>query len=223
MAEPDTFQLPCFPGFSGPLPNAQLLLFYGFTLSGNPFDSVPLGFELPDESEGDQATGTAALRAALLRWAGVGLHEHSLGAGRALSPRLLTALRLLTAPRNALERVAAAAGVTGAGALPTGVGAACAEGEGEEGALLPDPAAAAGTREGALRAAAVEAACGSEDAAAALEVSASRSLRVRILRFVHLSPAVASILERLQSSLISLRKRLRTHYSPWWLGRAGDC
>ncbi len=88
----------------GALPNAHLLLFYGFTLPDNPYDTFPLAFELPEpeEEEGDQSAGeaTAAARAALLvRW-----HlslEHSLRRGR-LPSRLLGALRVLTATPDEL-------------------------------------------------------------------------------------------------------------------------
>jgi hypothetical protein len=85
----------------GPLPNAQLLQFYGFCLPDNPYDAFPLAFELPEAAEEEEggesdAEETALLRACLLeRWA-LGL-EHSLRRGHRLPSRLLGALRVLTA------------------------------------------------------------------------------------------------------------------------------
>lgn len=177
----------------GPLPNTQLLLFYGFALRSNPFDSIPLAFDLPTDD--NRATGK--LRAAVLRWAGVGLDEHSIRGGPAggvLSPRLLTALQLLSASQGAIGGLAAGNGLgappppppaaaAGAGKDKKGKGkgkgaapaAAAAPAEEEEEAG-PDPAAAAGTREAARRAAAVEAECGSKWAANALKARASPCL-----------------------------------------------
>lgn len=158
----------------GPLPNAQLLLFYGFALRSNPFDSIQLAFDLPT----DDNRATAKLRAAVLRWAGLGLDDHAIrAAATPLSPRLLTALRLLSAAQAAIGGLAAGNGVAARAAAgdkgtkkekkQKAEEAAVEREEEEEG---PDPAAAAGTREASRRAAAVEAACGSRWAANALKV-----------------------------------------------------
>lgn len=48
------------------LPNSQLLLFYGFVLSGNPHDSIPFSFEPPDEEE-EAEFGDVIKRLLLLR------------------------------------------------------------------------------------------------------------------------------------------------------------
>jgi histone-lysine N-methyltransferase SETD3 len=94
---------PCHAGAQlflsyGPLPNAQLLQFYGFCLPDNPYDTFPMAFELPEEEEGEAQEGeeTALLRACVLERWGLGL-EHSLRRGHRLPSRLLGALRVLTA------------------------------------------------------------------------------------------------------------------------------
>ena len=78
--------------------NAELLLFYGFALPGNPYDDVPLSLELPG---GEVADVTKAREAALAR-AGLTLSPHAVRAGPLPLP-LVGTLRVLTADVAALQ------------------------------------------------------------------------------------------------------------------------
>lgn len=78
--------------------NAELLLFYGFALQGNPYDDVPLSLELPS---GEVSEVTSAREAALQR-AGLTLSPHAVRAGPLPLP-LVGALRVLTADVAALQ------------------------------------------------------------------------------------------------------------------------
>ena len=78
--------------------NAELLLFYGFTVDGNPYDDVPLSLELPG---GEVAEVTRAREAALARF-GLSLSPHAVRAGT-LSTSLVGTLRVLTADAAALS------------------------------------------------------------------------------------------------------------------------
>ena len=88
----------------GPLPNAHLLLFYGFALAGNPYDAVNLSFELPEAEDEDNERALPLREQLLARW-----HlslDNSMRRGTKLPSRLLGALRVLTASLQELEACA---------------------------------------------------------------------------------------------------------------------
>lgn len=90
----------------GALPNAQLLLYYGFTLPDNPLDEFPLAFdppEAPEEPLDEEAAAAEQLRASLIARLGL---EHSLRPASPLPKRLLSALRLVVATHEELRLVA---------------------------------------------------------------------------------------------------------------------
>eukprot|EP00897_Mesotaenium_endlicherianum_P002151 jgi/Mesen1/1964/ME000147S01051 len=84
----------CFLSY-GALSDADLLLFYGFVVAHpNPYDTVPIELELPEEEDDELAQS----RLALLERHGLGL-DHMVRActhGRGLPPKLLAALRVLS-------------------------------------------------------------------------------------------------------------------------------
>lgn len=93
------------------LPNWQLLLFYGFTLKGNPFSEFQMGLELPEEEEGEVEEGDTQVRKMLLlRVAQTISLDQVLNYGETvlkgnLSKGLMATLRLMVADAEDLENV----------------------------------------------------------------------------------------------------------------------
>ena len=78
----------------GPLKNWQLLLYYGFLIPNNPYDSMSVYFELPEDELAEE-------KEALLEKHSLS-REHSVRAS-SISPRALSALRICVADSAELE------------------------------------------------------------------------------------------------------------------------
>ncbi|KAK9811450.1 hypothetical protein WJX72_004089 [[Myrmecia] bisecta] len=88
----------CFLSY-GPLPNLQLLLFYGFTVRANPHDTVSITFDEPDDDLAEERTELLERQQLTL--------DHSLRPAPAPLPsRLLATLRILLCEQDDLERLA---------------------------------------------------------------------------------------------------------------------
>jgi hypothetical protein len=93
----------------GPLPNAQLLLFYGFAVESNPFEEATLTVQWPMQQQQQQDVRHQEAAAALLQELGLWPHQQqqqfTLTVQQPLPPGLLPCLRVMCATAEELAAV----------------------------------------------------------------------------------------------------------------------